>query len=51
MLFLQSICGVACTAAALCVCAQDFIVFPLNDRNSLRRKFLRLKGLEGSTFH
>ena len=35
----------------VCVCVQDFIVFPLNDRNSLHRKFLRLKGLEGSTFH
>lgn len=35
----------------LYVCVQGFIVFPLNDRNSLHRKFFRLKGLEGSTFH
>lgn len=39
---------VVCTAA---LCLLDFIVFSLNDRNSLHRKFLSLRGLESSTFH
>lgn len=39
---------VVCTAA---LCLLDFIVFPLNDRNSLHHKFLSLRGLESSTFH